>query len=125
MGGSMKLYRTWEMMKLLDEDPSLWFHHSNDDLITVNVNDNTNAIECMNVRTSEQCPFESDDHWIMIERCELCEIREKGKTMNNVLKSYSRFRLGLREDVIYIQDICGHEDTLKINYCPLCGKDLK
>lgn len=57
----------------------------------------------------------------MIEKCELCETE---KSLSSVFTTYSEFRLGMYGNKICIQDTHGHDDSLKVNYCPLCGKEL-
>lgn len=117
----MKIYKTWEMLKLLDENPKLEFKHSEDDLLVVRVSEHTDIIEYINLRTYDRLSFEMGDSWIIIAKCGLCEVEN---SLSSEFTKYTEFKLGMYGNEICISDDCGNEGMWKVHYCPICGKEL-
>lgn len=58
-----------------------------------------------------------------MDKCKICEGNEYGY-QEPIYTMYGEFHIEIIQDEAHINDDYGHEDTIKINYCPMCGRKL-
>lgn len=54
-----------------------------------------------------------------------CQFCQDENCLINTYTKYVEFNIGIYGNEISISDDYGHEDTWKVNFCPICGRELK